>query len=88
MDNLIYFLILTLAAAQQVFKKYHASYRAVAVPYKVPCSGSAMALMSTVKGIVIDSNNIILWHESEDIHKRSFISKISVDSDFTFSSYA
>ena len=40
-----------------------------------------------VKGIVSDSNNIFLWHESEDINKKKLISKISVDSSVTFSSY-
>ena len=38
--------------------------------------------------LVSDSNNIFLWHESEDVNKKKLISKISVDSDFTFSSYA
>ena len=32
-----------------------------------------------VKGIVTDSNNIFLWHESEDINKKSLFPKISVD---------
>ena len=55
-----------------------------------------------VKGIVSDCN-IFLWHESEDINKtkknpnkqtnqkkkkKKVISKISVDSNFTFTSYA
>ena len=37
--------------------------------------------------ILSDSNNIILWHESEDINKKVY-SKFSVDSNFTFTSYA
>ena len=41
-----------------------------------------------VKGIVSDSNNIFLWHESEDVNKKKLISKISINSNFTFSSYA
>ena len=41
-----------------------------------------------VKGIFSDSNTIFLWHESEDISKKNLISKISVDSNFTFSRYA
>ena len=42
-----------------------------------------------IKGIFIDSNNIFLWYDSEDINrKKKRISKISVDSNFTFSSYA
>ena len=40
------------------------------------------------KGIFSDSNNIFLWHESEDINKKKLISKISVDSNFAFWSYA
>ena len=28
-----------------------------------------------IKGIVSDSNNIILWHESEDINKKSLFPK-------------
>ena len=46
------------------------------------------------KGMVSDSNNIFLWHELEDINKKKkkkkkkVISKISVDSNFTFASYA
>ena len=30
------------------------------------------------KGIVIDSNNIFLWHESEDIHKKSLFPKVQL----------
>ena len=40
------------------------------------------------KGIVSDSNNIFLWHETEDINKKMIISKISVDSNFTFTNCA
>ena len=45
-------------------------------------------IQTIFNGIVSDSNNIFLWHESEDIHKKKLISKISVDSNFTFSSCA
>ena len=45
-------------------------------------------LLGLLKGIVSDSNNIFLWHESEDINKKMVISKISVDSNYMFSSYA
>ena len=45
-------------------------------------------LDSNFKGIFSDSNNIFLWYESEDINKKKLISKISVDFNFTFSSYA
>ena len=41
-----------------------------------------------IKGIVTDSNNIFLLHKLEDIDKKRVISKISVDSNFTFTSYA
>ena len=41
-----------------------------------------------LKGIESESNNIFLWHELENINKKKLISKISVDSDFPFSSYA
>ena len=40
------------------------------------------------KGIVTDSKNIFLWHESEHINKKKKLIKISVDSNFTLSSYA
>ena len=40
-----------------------------------------------IKGIVSDSNNIFLWYELKDINKKKMISKISVDSNFTFTSY-
>ena len=33
---------------------------------------------SHVKGIVTDSNNIFLWHESEDINKKSLFPKFQV----------
>ena len=48
------------------------------------------ALHSLSPGIFRDSNNIFLWHESEDINqkKKKIISKISFDSNFTFTSYA
>ena len=44
--------------------------------------------IENIKGIFTDSNNIFLWHESEDINKKKLISKILVDSNFTFSSFA
>ena len=31
-----------------------------------------------IKGIVSDSNNIILWHESEDINKKSLFPKFQL----------
>ena len=31
-----------------------------------------------LKGIVTDSNNIFLWHESEDINKKSFFPKFQL----------
>ena len=31
-----------------------------------------------LKGIVSDSNNIILWHESEDINKKSLFPKFQL----------
>ena len=37
--------------------------------------------MLRIKGIFHDSNNIILWNESEDINIKHF-SQISVDSNF------
>ena len=37
-----------------------------------------------IKGIVSDFNNIFLWHKSEDINNKKVISKISVDSNLTF----
>ena len=42
----------------------------------------------TLKGIFSDSNNIFLWHKSEDINKKKVISKISVHSKSSFTSYA
>ena len=51
-------------------------YREVPNPYN-PC---------TIKGIFSDSNNIFLRHKSKDINKK-VISKILVDSNFTFTSY-
>ena len=42
---------------------------------------------SLFKGIISDSNSIFLWHKSEDINIK-VISKISVDSNFPFTSYA
>ena len=45
-----------------------------------------------LKEVFSDFNNIISWHESEEVNqkkkKKKLISKISVDSSFTFSSYA
>ena len=35
-----------------------------------------------LKGIVSDSNNIFLQHESEDVKKKEIISKIFVNSNF------
>ena len=40
-----------------------------------------------IKGIVSDYNNIFVWHKSKDINKNRFFSKISVDSNFMFTSY-
>ena len=44
--------------------------------------------MEVFKGIVSDSTNIFLWHESNDMKKKMVIIKISVNSNFTFTSYA
>ena len=45
--------------------------------------------LSFVKGIFSDSNSTFLWHKSQDINKKSFFfSKMSVNSDFPFASYA
>ena len=35
-------------------------------------------LDSNVKGIVTDSNNIFLWHVSEDINKKSLFPKFQL----------
>ena len=43
--------------------------------------------LTWIRGIFSDPNIIFLWHESEDINKKS-ISKISVNSNFQFTSYA
>ena len=32
----------------------------------------------SIKGIVTDSNNIFLWHESEDINKKSLFPKFQL----------
>ena len=40
-----------------------------------------------VKEVFCDSNNIILWHKSKGMNKK-VISKIPVDSNFIFASYA
>ena len=34
--------------------------------------------LGVFKGIVSDSNNIILWHESEDINKKSLFPKFQL----------
>ena len=34
--------------------------------------------VSDIKGIVSDSNNIILWHESEDENKKSLFPKFQL----------
>ena len=47
-----------------------------------------LGAVSQFKGIFGDLNNNFLWHESEDINQKKIISKISVDTNFTFSSYA
>ena len=44
-----------------------------------------MILSIWIKEVFSDYNNIILCHESEDIHQKILISKISADSNFTFS---
>ena len=41
-----------------------------------------------VKGIFSYSNNIILWHESEDINRKSLFSKFQLIPILRFSSYA
>ena len=46
MDSLIYFLILTLAAAQQVLEKYHARYHAL------DAVAAPLSLMSTVNSLI------------------------------------
>ena len=46
----------------------------------------SVCVLKIVKGIVSDSISIILWHERR-YKQKMLISKISVDSDFTFSSY-
>ena len=40
--------------------------------------------LCSLKEVFIDSNNIILWHETEDINKKNVYFQIS---NFTFSSY-
>ena len=50
-----------------------------------------LSLFHNLKGLVSDSKNIVLRHESEDINKKTkkeVISKISVDSNFMFTSHA
>ena len=37
-----------------------------------------------IKGIVTDSNNIFLWHESEDINKKSLFPKFQLIPSFNF----
>ena len=34
--------------------------------------------LNKLKGVVIDSNNIFLWHESEDINKKSLFPKFQL----------
>ena len=41
-------------------------------------------LKEYLKGIFTDSNNIFLWHESDDINEKKLISKISFNSNFRF----
>ena len=50
----------------------------------------AYIIIEKIKGIFSDSNNIFLWHESEDKlkKKKNLYSKISVYSTCTFTSYA
>ena len=56
-------------------------------PLELGGGGDYIMGMDMVKGVFSDSNNIILWHKSEDTKQKKLISKISVDSNFTFSSH-
>ena len=49
--------------------------------------GIELPFKQGLKGIVNDSNYIFLWHESKDINIKKVMSKISVDSNVTFTSY-
>ena len=55
---------------------------------------SSLYRIITPKGIASDSNNIFLWHKSEDINQKKKkkgggdISNISVDPNSTLTSYA
>ena len=41
-----------------------------------------------IKGAFRDFSILFLWYSSIDIHEKKLISKLSVDSDIEFSSYA
>ena len=50
-------------------------------PYKIKSRENCLkrfVYVLVVKGIVSDSNNIFLWHESEDINKKSLFPKFQL----------
>ena len=55
---------------------------------KCTISGWALRDENVIGRVFNDYSNIILWHESEDINQKMVISKISVNFNFTFTSYA
>ena len=44
----------------------------------IDCNVSRVVCFIIIKGIVSDSNNIFLWHESEDISKKNLFPKFQL----------
>ena len=52
--------------------------RGIMYQTELGCDVVKVKLNPKLKGIVSDSNNIILWHESEDINKKSLFPKFQL----------
>ena len=50
----------------------------MAFKFQAKISQSLFSSLYTIKGIVSDSNNIILWHVSEGINRKSLFPKFQV----------
>ena len=70
-------------------QKFCLGYRMIMITFKVSKPLLVLLNPTNDKEVFSDSNNIILWHESERINKQTnkkLISKILADSNSMFSS--
>ena len=60
-------------------RSFHITNTPLAWYHKSPCdyAHSDFCFSGVIKGIFSDSNNIVLWHESEDTNKKAYFQNFS-----------